>query len=40
MKVFFDKTSVERRIDKLLSCELLGINEDVDEISDYDKVKI
>ena len=37
---FFDESSVERRIDKMLSCDSLGIDEDIDEISDYDKVKI
>ena len=37
---FFDESSVERRIDKMLSCESLGIEENIDEISDYDKVKI
>ena len=37
---FFDESNVERRIDKMLSCDSLGIDEGIDEISDYDKGKI
>ena len=37
---FFDESSVERRVDKLLSCESLGINEDLEYISDFDKTQI
>ena len=37
---FFDESSVERCIDKMLSTESLGIKEDLDSISDYDKIKV
>ena len=37
---FFDESLVERRVDKMLSCDSLGINENEDSISDYDAVKI
>ena len=36
---FFDESLVERRIDKMLSCDSLGIDEN-DSVSDYDAEKI
>ena len=40
LESFFDESLVERRVDKMLSCDSLGINESEDSISDYDAVKI
>ena len=36
---FFDESSVERRIDNMLSCEFLGISESI-VISEFDKQQI
>ena len=36
----FDESSVERRIDKMLTCDLLGIGDVSGDISEYDKEKI
>ena len=36
---FFDESLVER-IDKMLSCDSLGINENDENLSDYDQVRI
>ena len=36
----FDESNVERNIDKMFSCESLGIAEEKDSTSDYDKIKI
>ena len=37
---FFDESLVERRIDKMLTCDSLGIDETKDSVSDYDAEKI
>ena len=36
----FSESQVERNIDKMLSCESLGISDDQESTSDYDKAKI
>ena len=40
LSYFFDESSVERRIDRMLNVESLGIADTSDEISLYDKEKI
>ena len=37
---FFDDSLVERRVDKMLSCDSLGIEDNENSISDYDSEKI
>ena len=37
---FFDESSVERRVDKMLSCDSLGIEENKDSLSDYDQERV
>ena len=37
---FFDESLVERRIDKMLSCDSLGIDESNESLSDYDQVRV
>ena len=37
---FFDESSVERRVDKMLSCDSLGIVEGKDSLSDYDQERV
>lgn len=39
-ETFFDDSLVERRIDKMLSCESLGIDENQDSMSDYDAIRV
>ena len=37
---FFDESLVERRIDKMISCDSLGIDESKENLSDYDKIRV
>ena len=37
---FFDESLVERRIDKMISCDSLGIDENSESLSDYDADRI
>ena len=40
MEHFFDESLVERRIDKMLSCDSLGIDETNESLSDYDRERV
>ena len=37
---FFDESLVERRIDKMISCDSLGIDESKESLSDYDQTRV